>query len=35
MPLVVITDCDHGNIVSEEAVFRAAVVDCRLHQAKS
>jgi D-3-phosphoglycerate dehydrogenase len=35
MPLVVITDCDHGNIVSEEAVFRAAGVECRLHQVKS
>ncbi len=35
MPLVVITDCDHGNITPEEAVFRAAGVSYRLHQAKT
>lgn len=32
MPLVVITDCDHGNIRPEEAVLKAAGVECRLHQ---
>jgi D-3-phosphoglycerate dehydrogenase len=35
MPLVVITDCDHGTIAPEEAVLRAAGVGYRLHQAKS
>jgi D-3-phosphoglycerate dehydrogenase len=35
MPLVVITDCDHGTIVPEEAVLRAAGVEYRLHQAKT
>jgi D-3-phosphoglycerate dehydrogenase / 2-oxoglutarate reductase len=35
MPLVIITDCDHGTIVPEEAVLRAAGVEYRLHQAKS
>lgn len=35
MPLVVITDCDHGTIAPEEAVLRAARVDFRLHQVKS
>jgi D-3-phosphoglycerate dehydrogenase / 2-oxoglutarate reductase len=35
MPLVVITDCDHGTIAPEEAVLRAAGVEYRLHQAKS
>jgi D-3-phosphoglycerate dehydrogenase len=35
MPLVVITDCDHGTIVQEETVLRAAGVQYRLHQAKT
>ncbi len=35
MPLVVITDCDHGTIAPEEAVLRAAGVEYRLHQAKT
>ena len=35
MPLVVITDCDHGHIAPEEAVLRAAGVSFRLHQAKT
>lgn len=35
MPLVVITDCDHGTIAQEEAVLRAASVEYRLHQAKT
>jgi len=35
MPLVIITDCDHGTIAPEEAVLRAARVEYRLHQAKS
>ena len=35
MPLVIITDCDHGTIAPEEAVLRAAGVEYRLHQAKS
>jgi D-3-phosphoglycerate dehydrogenase len=35
MPLVIITDCDHGTIAPEEAVLRAAGVEFRLHQAKS
>jgi D-3-phosphoglycerate dehydrogenase len=35
MPLVVITDCDHGAIAPEEAVLRAAGVPYRLHQAKT
>jgi D-3-phosphoglycerate dehydrogenase len=35
MPLVIITDCDHGNIAQEEAVLRAAGVPHRLHQAKT
>jgi D-3-phosphoglycerate dehydrogenase len=35
MPLVVITDCDHGTIAQEEAVLRAAGVQYRLHQAKT
>jgi D-3-phosphoglycerate dehydrogenase / 2-oxoglutarate reductase len=35
MPLVVITDCDHGTIGPEEAVLRAAGVEYRLHQAKT
>jgi D-3-phosphoglycerate dehydrogenase len=35
MPLVVITDCDHGNIAPEEAVLRAAGVPFRLHQGKT
>jgi D-3-phosphoglycerate dehydrogenase / 2-oxoglutarate reductase len=35
MALVVITDCDHGNIVAEEAVLGAAGVECRLHQVKT
>ncbi|HSB81503.1 MAG TPA: C-terminal binding protein [Candidatus Methylomirabilis sp.] len=35
MALVVITDCDHGFIGPEEAVFRAAGVACRLHQVKT
>jgi D-3-phosphoglycerate dehydrogenase / 2-oxoglutarate reductase len=35
MPLVVITDCDHGNIVPEEQVLQAAGVTFRLHQAKT
>jgi D-3-phosphoglycerate dehydrogenase len=35
MPLVVITDCDHGTIAPEEAVLRAAGVEFRLHQGKS
>lgn len=32
MPLVVITDCDHGNIRPEEAVLQAAGVPYRLYQ---
>jgi D-3-phosphoglycerate dehydrogenase len=35
MPLVVITDCDHGTIAPEEAVLRAAGVAHRLHQART
>ena len=35
MPLVIITDCDHGTIAPEEAVLRAAGVEYRLHQAKN
>ncbi len=35
MPLVVITDCDHGTIAPEEGVLRAAGVEFRLHQGKS
>jgi D-3-phosphoglycerate dehydrogenase / 2-oxoglutarate reductase len=35
MPLVVITDCDHGTIAPEEAVLQAAGVEYRLHQAKT
>ncbi len=35
MPLVIITDCDHGNIAQEEAVLQAAGVPYRLHQAKT
>jgi D-3-phosphoglycerate dehydrogenase len=35
MPLVVITDCDHGTIAPEEAVLRAAGVRHRLHQARA
>jgi D-3-phosphoglycerate dehydrogenase len=35
MPLVVITDCDHGTIAQEEAVLRAAGVQYRLYQAKT
>jgi D-3-phosphoglycerate dehydrogenase len=35
MPLVIITDCDHGTITPEEAVLRAAGVPYRLHQAKT
>ncbi len=35
MPLVVITDCDQGTITPEEAVFREAGVQYRLHQAKT
>ena len=35
MPLVVITDCDHGTIAPEEAVLRAARVEYRLHQVKT
>jgi D-3-phosphoglycerate dehydrogenase len=35
MPLVVITDCDHGTIAQEETVLRAAGVPYRLHQAKT
>jgi D-3-phosphoglycerate dehydrogenase / 2-oxoglutarate reductase len=35
MPLVVITDCDHGNIAAEEAVLEAAGVECRLYQVKT
>ncbi|HXI21307.1 MAG TPA: C-terminal binding protein [Gemmatimonadales bacterium] len=35
MPLVIITDCDHGTITPEEAVLRAAGAQYRLHQAKS
>lgn len=35
MPLVIITDCDHGTIAPEETVLRAAGVEYRLHQAKS
>ncbi len=35
MPLVVITDCDHGTIGPEEAVLRAAGVGLRLHQGKT
>jgi len=35
MPLVVITDCDHGHIDPEEQVFRSAGVSFRLHQAKT
>ena len=35
MPLVVITDCDHGTIAPEEAVLRAGGVEYRLHQAKT
>jgi D-3-phosphoglycerate dehydrogenase len=35
MPLVVITDCDHGTIAPEEAVLRAAGVEYRLHQVKT
>jgi D-3-phosphoglycerate dehydrogenase / 2-oxoglutarate reductase len=35
MPLVVITDCDHGFIAPEEAVLKAAGVACRLHQVKT
>ncbi len=35
MPLVIITDCDHGTIAPEEAVLRAAGVEYALHQAQS
>ncbi len=35
MPLVVITDCDHGTTAPEEAVFRAAGVAHRLHQVRA
>jgi D-3-phosphoglycerate dehydrogenase len=35
MPLVIITDCDHGTIAPEETVLRAAGVEYRLHQAKT
>src|SRR5574341_1004644 len=35
MALVVITDCDHGSIVPEETVLKAAGVDVRLHQAQA
>lgn len=35
MPLVVITDCDHGTIAPEETVLQAAGVGYRLHQAKT
>ena len=35
MPLVVITDCDHGTIAPEEAVLQAAGVDYRFHQART
>jgi D-3-phosphoglycerate dehydrogenase len=35
MPLVIITDCDHGTTAPEEAVLRAAGVPYRLHQAKT
>jgi D-3-phosphoglycerate dehydrogenase len=35
MPLVVITDCDHGTITPEEAVFRAAGVAHRLYQVRT
>jgi D-3-phosphoglycerate dehydrogenase len=35
MPLVIITDCDHGTIAPEEAVLQAARVDYRLHQVKT
>lgn len=35
MPLVVITDCDHGTIAPEEAVLRAAGVEYQLHQVKT
>ena len=35
MPLVIITDCDHGNIAQEETVLRAAGVPYRLYQAKT
>ncbi|OGB96392.1 MAG: hypothetical protein A2Z31_00885 [candidate division NC10 bacterium RBG_16_65_8] len=35
MPLVIITDCDHGTIAPEEAVLHAAGVPYRLHQAKT
>ncbi|HTU02403.1 MAG TPA: C-terminal binding protein [Candidatus Sulfotelmatobacter sp.] len=34
MPLVVITDCDHGTIAPEEKVLKAAGVEYRLHQGK-
>ena len=34
MPLVVITDCDHGTIAPEEKVLKAAGVPYRLHQGK-
>ena len=35
MALVVITDCDHGSIVPEEALLRGAGVEIRLHQAQA
>ncbi len=35
MPLVVITDCDHGTIAPEETVLQAAGVAYGLHQAKT
>lgn len=35
MPLVVITDCDHGSIAPEEAVLEKAGVEVRLGQART
>ncbi|MFB3819081.1 MAG: C-terminal binding protein [Candidatus Methylomirabilales bacterium] len=35
MPLVVITDCDHGTIAPEEGVLRTAGVAHRLHQVRT
>jgi D-3-phosphoglycerate dehydrogenase / 2-oxoglutarate reductase len=34
MPLVIITDCDHGTIAPEEQVLKTAGVEYRLHQMK-